>query len=239
LLSLATNRKLTFAFKPCLGQGRCFVGRPPGERAAGRRHQAGKRSVMLELDLKMSKAVARPSDTSTIKALTDLGVHETIEDRRNAPRFPFTATTEVVDIKSRTRMNARTSDLSRHGCYIDTQSPFPLHTKVRIRITNAKKSFETHATVVYSLPNMGMGLSFSTPEPEQQKILTAWIDDLSGESEANFDLSSQDDQPSAAAGQPAARNEHVLVLQELLLVLMQKGTLSETEGKALLQKLLR
>jgi hypothetical protein len=185
----------------------------------------------------MAKTLSSLSDTQALRALNDSAIGETIEDRRISPRFPFTATSEIVDVKSRTRMNARTSDLSRHGCYVDTQSPFPLHTKVRIRITNAKKSFETPATVVYSLPNMGMGLSFGTPDPEQQKVLTGWIDDLSGETEAAFDLSSQDDQLST--GQPAGKIEQALVLQELLLVLMQKGTLSETEGKALLQKLLR
>jgi hypothetical protein len=187
----------------------------------------------------MSRHPASPSDTGTIPALEGISAQETIEDRRISPRFPFTATAEVVDMKSRTRMNARTSDLSRHGCYVDTQSPFPLHTKVRIRINNAKKSFDTYATVVYSLPNMGMGLSFGTPDPEQAKILKGWIDDLSGESEADFDLSSQDDARSAAQLAAPTSKENALVIQELLLVLMQKGTLSENEGKALLQKLLR
>jgi hypothetical protein len=189
----------------------------------------------------MSRQLASPNDTAAIRALEDPSdLHETIEDRRSSPRFPFTATAEIVDLKSRTRMNARTSDLSRHGCYVDTQSPFPLHTKVRIRINNAKKSFDTHATVVYSLPNMGMGLSFSTPEPDQLKVLTRWIDDLSGVTEAEFEMSpSLSEQADAAAAPAAHGSDHALVLQELLLVLMQKGTLSENEGKALLQKLLR
>jgi hypothetical protein len=159
-----------------------------------------------------------------------------IEERRSNPRYPFTATAEVVDMKSRTRMNARTSDLSRHGCYVDTNSPFPLQTKVRIRITNAKKSFETHATVVYSLPNMGMGLAFGVPVPEQLKILKKWISDLSGETEADFEVSAQDGEPLAES---AAKNEYQFVLQELLIILMQKGSLTHAEGNALLQKLLR
>jgi len=177
----------------------------------------------------------KPGDTATFSQADTSRIM--IEERRMDPRFPFTATAEVVDLKSRTRMNARTSDLSRHGCYVDTQSPFPLHTKVRIRITSAKKSFNTQATVVYSLPNMGMGLSFGTPEADQQQILTEWIADLSGESEVDFDGSSQLDQPTSVGAAPT--NDQTMVLQELLQTLMQKGTLTETEGKALLRKLLR
>jgi hypothetical protein len=183
----------------------------------------------------MDEQPLKPSETGTLTEADTSRV--LIDERRMDPRFPFTATAEVVDLKSRTRMNARTSDLSRHGCYIDTQSPFPLHTKVRIRISSAKKSFDTHATVVYSLPNMGMGLAFGEPEPEQKKILSAWIDDLSGVSEADFDLSpARSDHPAAEA---APKNEQVIVLQDLLLTLMQRGVLTDVEGKAMLQKLLR
>src|SRR5579864_1962576 len=108
------------------------------------------------------------------------------DDRRSNARYGFTATAEVVDMNSRTRMNTRISDLSMEGCYVDTNAPFPIRTKVRIRVSASKKTFETLGVVVYSLPNMGMGISFAEPVPQQRAILKKWIDELSGAVEADF-----------------------------------------------------
>jgi hypothetical protein len=77
-------------------------------------------------------------------------------------------------------LNARISDLGRGGCYVDAFSPFPLKTGVKLRITSEKRSFEAHADVVYSKTAMGMGLAFTTVEPEQLSILDRWLAELSG-----------------------------------------------------------
>ena len=158
----------------------------------------------------------------------------TSDERRGTPRYGFTATAEVVDMHSRTRMNTRISDLSMEGCYVDTNAPFPVRTKVRIRVTASKKTFETQGVVVYSLPNMGMGIAFSEPEPAHAAILKSWIDELSGAVEAGFEPS-ETDAPTSA--QSAHKDAQLHVLQELITALMRKNTLTETEGKALLQHL--
>jgi hypothetical protein len=51
---------------------------------------------------------------------------------------------------------------------------------VKLRITSEKRSFEAHADVVYSKTGMGMGLAFTTVEPEQLNILDRWLAELSG-----------------------------------------------------------
>ena len=135
---------------------------------------------------------------------------------------------------SRTRMNTRISDLGMEGCYVDTNAPFPRRTKVRIRISNAKKTFETLGIVVYSLPNMGMGISFSQPEPLQRVILKKWIDELSGAAPLDFEPI---DTEASASADSAHKDAQLHVLQELITALMRKNTLSEAEGKALLQNL--
>lgn len=48
------------------------------------------------------------------------------------------------------------------------------------RITSEKRSFEAHAVVVYFKTGMGMGLVFTTVEPEQLLILDRWLAELSG-----------------------------------------------------------
>jgi hypothetical protein len=40
-------------------------------------------------------------------------------ERRTFPRYALSAEAEVVEAQSRTRMNARVSDLSRMGCYVE------------------------------------------------------------------------------------------------------------------------
>ena len=136
---------------------------------------------MSDPSVKVSGLAAQPANVleDTVELAAD--------DRRASPRYGFTATAEVVDMGSRTRMNTRISDLGMEGCYVDTNAPFPRRTKVRIRISNAKKTFETLGIVVYSLPNMGMGISFSQPETSQHAILKKWIDELSGAAPLDFE----------------------------------------------------
>jgi hypothetical protein len=183
---------------------------------------------MSDPSLKLPSFAPRP-----VSALEDT-VEISSDDRRAATRYGFTATAEVVDMNSRTRMNTRISDLSMEGCYVDTNAPFPIQTKVRIRVSASKKTFETLGVVVYSLPNMGMGISFAEPDPQQRAILKKWIDELSGAVPADFEPSEQD---ASAPVVTAHKDAQLHVLQELITALMRKNTLSEAEGKALLQQL--
>lgn len=183
---------------------------------------------MSDPSVKVSAVAAQPANVreDTVELAPD--------DRRSSPRYGFTATAEVVDTVSRTRMNTRISDLGMEGCYVDTNAPFPRRTKVRIRISNAKKTFETLGIVVYSLPNMGMGISFAQPEPNQHAILKKWIDELSGAAPLDFEPIDAD---VSASANSTHKDAQLHVLQELITALMRKNTLSEAEGKALLQNL--
>lgn len=163
-------------------------------------------------------------------------IASSFDDRRTHARYPFTASAEVIDVKSQTRLNARINDLGLEGCYIDSTSPFPLGTVVQLRVSSASKVFESRATVVYSLPSMGMGLVFSSPEPEQLQTLRKWIGELSGEAPSEFEPS-EDAKPERTEASSMENQRYVL--RELVTALMHKGTLSNAEGAAMLQKLLR
>src|SRR5579863_3187674 len=97
---------------------------------------------------------------------------------RRVPRFPFYAAADIVDTKTETKMSARTSELSRHGCYIDMLNPFPLSTPVKIKIVYSEQTFEANGRVVYSQRNMGMGVAFDTARLESAQILDKWIREL-------------------------------------------------------------
>ena len=62
-------------------------------------------------------------------------------ERRTFPRYALSAEAEVVEAQSRTRMNARVSDLSRMGCYVEMMSPFPLGSNLKMRIMKNKTPF--------------------------------------------------------------------------------------------------
>lgn len=101
-------------------------------------------------------------------------------ERRADKRFSLTASTEVIDMQSGTRLLGRTSDLSASGCYIDTLSPFPKNTTVRLRLEHNQQKIDTTAVVVYSLVPMGMGLTFTEIRPDQLEILKSWLPKLDG-----------------------------------------------------------
>jgi hypothetical protein len=104
---------------------------------------------------------------------------QSVETRRSEPRYSLVATAEIVDPASETRISGRLSEISRAGCYIDLLNTLPKDTLVQIRISRDQGVFESLARIVYAQEGIGMGVAFVNPSPEQQKILDAWIAELS------------------------------------------------------------
>jgi PilZ domain len=160
-------------------------------------------------------------------------------DRRTYPRYHFCGAAEALDANHRTRMNARTSDIGKGGCYVDTFSPFPLKTPVKIRITREKMSFTAEARVVASKVGMGMGLAFTTIDPHEMPVLDGWIGELSGSAPLEMGSPALDEHLTAAPkNRMALTKETGYVLNELIIALMRKGTLTDEEGKTMLLRLL-
>jgi hypothetical protein len=101
---------------------------------------------------------------------------------RRSPRFAFYASAEITEIQTQTRLTARTSELSRHGCYMDTVNPLPFGTTVRIQLIHHEQTLDATGRVIYSQPNMGMGVAFDEIEPRYVVVLEKWLSDLSGSS---------------------------------------------------------
>jgi len=100
-------------------------------------------------------------------------------ERRRAPRYPFIAEAEAIEVSSNTKLAAKTSDLSIGGCFLDMLNPTPQGTEVRVRISHEGATFTALGRVVFILPNMGMGVTFTNIEQDQQAILQKWIANLS------------------------------------------------------------
>lgn len=103
-----------------------------------------------------------------------------IEHRRE-PRHPFFASVELLESKLATRIEARTGDLSLHGCYVDTKNPFERGANVRVTIKHMDETFTALGIVAHSKPNTGMGISFTEIAPAQRMILVKWLSKVHGD----------------------------------------------------------
>jgi hypothetical protein len=158
-------------------------------------------------------------------------------EKRSCPRFPFSPAVEALDLQADTRIMGRLSDISRNGCYVDTINPFAKDAAVTLTVTRDNQSFKTQAKVVYSKMGMGMGLLFTTSEPDQLRILGSWLNELSG---GGMD---QEEQPNVFLQRETAKStdfelqELRKIVSELVALLNGKNILNDSEGMALLRKL--
>lgn len=100
---------------------------------------------------------------------------EVTVERRSAPRHAMVLAAEVVELPRGAKLSARTADISRTGCYIDTLNPIPPSSRVLVRITHHEETFESEAHVVYVSYGLGMGMAFLTCEGEQLARLDRWL----------------------------------------------------------------
>ena len=83
----------------------------------------------------------------------------------------------------------RVTELSRHGCYLETTKHRTAGTRVTVKITYNDQIFEATATVLYSRPMMGMAVAFREVKPLFRSMLRDWLQES---------LSQQNRKPSIA-----------------------------------------
>jgi hypothetical protein len=156
-------------------------------------------------------------------------------ENRAKVRYPFTASAEIYEIRSQTRLTGRCSDLSSGGCYVDTLSPFAVGAVVRVRIVRDSREFEAAAAVAYAHVSMGMGLAFTEIKREHQDVLRSWIAELSGEQPPEPAVSETEPETGPIDGNGNMR----LVLNELIYLLVRKKIITENEGAGFLRQMFR
>ena len=101
---------------------------------------------------------------------------DVMTDRRDSPRFALTLVAIVTELSTSNVMNARSSDVSRSGCYVDTLQPLPTGAHVKILLRSGDEIFEAHARVVYMCPGLGMGVNWGLSLPDKTlAILDRWL----------------------------------------------------------------
>ena len=101
---------------------------------------------------------------------------DVMADRRIATRYPLILIAEITEIVSGTKSMARTADVSRTGCYLDTLKPAPKGAQIQLRLMRGEEVFQAQALVMYASPGLGMGVRFNEPLMEiQLNILDRWL----------------------------------------------------------------
>ena len=96
-----------------------------------------------------------------------------MEQRRRAPRFPFSAHADVLN--NGTAQSTRVTDLSLYGCYLESACGLSPGAHITVKITADSQFFEAGATVVFSEPNSGIGVMFRDVKPVFLPILQKWL----------------------------------------------------------------
>ena len=159
------------------------------------------------------------------------GLEAATAERRDAPRYPFICPAELMDLEGNTRTSARTADLSLHGCYIDTLNPFPLDTRVRLRLAKNDEQLDVQARVTVCHTGSGMGLIFEHLTAQQNFMLLRWLEGTAAGEENPFRTASASDAP----GDPTKSSARFAA--GLLKVLERKGILTHSEAAELLREL--
>lgn len=146
-------------------------------------------------------------------------------ERRGGDRHLVIASAEVVELSSGARFSTRTTDLGPGGCFVDTLTPFPVGSKVRVTVYKTNSHFETRGVVVYSQQGLGMGVAFDALEPQQRAALDLWLSELT-----HGKVAIPDSKLPSKKLKEVASDRAVLI--RLVQLLISKGVISEAEGSS-------
>jgi hypothetical protein len=97
------------------------------------------------------------------------------QDRRKTPRYPFLASIEMREGTSADKRTERVKELSLNGCFVEMTQPLAVGTALGVKVFTETEYFESQASVMYSEPNLGMGLMFREIKPYYLMVLRKWL----------------------------------------------------------------
>jgi len=151
----------------------------------------------------------------------------TPSERRCGTRSPFIAPVEMVEMRTGSRIQARTSDLSLQGCYVDTLNPLPVGAAVRLQIYRAGMILDVLANVSSRHAGSGMGLVFGEITPTQRAVVESWLGELGWPPRMTFENAFPPLKPATSPDADCAAR--------LVQVLLRKGVLSQSEATQVLR----
>ena len=167
-------------------------------------------------------SAATPTESAQVTSMASNAPSE----RRCGSRSPFIAPVELVEMRSGSRVRARTSDLSLQGCYVDTLNPLPVGSAVRVQIQRAGLILDVLANVSSRHIGSGMGLVFGEITGAQRAVLENWLGELALPPRMVFENPFPPSNTGSSEADCAVR---------LVQMLLRKGLLSQSEAKEVLR----
>jgi hypothetical protein len=147
------------------------------------------------------------------------------QERRVARRNPLVASVEAEELTSGMSLSARTSDVSVHGCYLDTLNPFSPGSRIRVHLTKGNETFHSLAVVVYVHEGLGMGVAFREISTSAREMIQRWMAELDGGGSVQTPSNSEQ---NPISGIPKDRGT-TLPIERLIHILVTKGLLTQEE----------
>jgi len=92
-------------------------------------------------------------------------------ERRRSPRYSCRGSVEFRAGGGDLRVWGTLTDISRHGCYVEMTSTFPVGTDVDLRMEVQGIRVRARGTVCVTYAFLGMGIAFTEIEPGQETNL--------------------------------------------------------------------
>ena len=96
-------------------------------------------------------------------------------ERRIYPRYRCSGAADILQ-NGKLWGWGKVSDISRGGCYLETDQTLPVGTEAQLRLTIADTLLDIDGMVASATPVVGMGIDFVTVSPEQENKLARIID---------------------------------------------------------------
>jgi hypothetical protein len=162
------------------------------------------------------------------------------DERRRSTRHTVSAVVQVVDMRSGTRLTTRASDLGLGGCYVDTLTPLPVGTEVKLGLHKDKVLIELTGKIVYSHPGLGMGIAFVEAASEHRAALEEWLGTLSQttySAPAPAVRASDVSSANRSGGYSGASGVEARgAMERLVNLLLAKGILTDEDAEMIFQK---
>jgi uncharacterized protein (TIGR02266 family) len=100
----------------------------------------------------------------------------TLDDRRRWPRAALVV--EIVLAADSPPILRQITDLSHGGLFVDSATPLPEGTPVRLRFTLPGEAapMSVEAQVAWTQPHVGMGLRFTKLGPAEKRAIDRFVD---------------------------------------------------------------
>jgi hypothetical protein len=167
----------------------------------------------------------------------NLGGPETVpnviwRERRQSPRVRCSGSVEFRTAGQEARLWGTLTDISLHGCYVEMNSTFPVHTRADLILKSCGIRIQVPGTVRTSYPSLGMGICFDEIEPKQALELKGLLAALA----ARTGLSSP-----APAGEKNAKVsppplDSMTILSEITEFFQKKPQLSREEFQQIVRR---